>query len=73
MNDNDFTSGAILPAGVFSDDPVALAMRQLGGGSLFLIGLATPCSTVVQIALRFIVYARMNRRDASMIERKNGR
>ena len=53
--------------------PVALAMRQLGGGSLFLIGLATPCSTVVQIALCFIVYARFNRRDASMIERKNGR
>lgn len=48
-------------------------MRQLGGGSLFLIGLATPCSTVVQIALCFIVYARFNRRDASMIERKNGR
>ena len=36
--------------------PVAFLMRQIGNGSLFLIGLATPCSTVVQIIMCFIAY-----------------
>lgn len=37
--------------------PVALIMQHYRKGSLFLIGLATPCSTVLQIILCFIVYA----------------
>ncbi len=36
--------------------PVAFIMRSIGGGSLFLIGLATPCSTVIQIILCCIYY-----------------
>lgn len=36
--------------------PVAFLMQHIGDGSLFLIGLATPCSTVVQIILCFAVY-----------------
>ena len=36
--------------------PVAFLMQHIGGGSLFLIGLATPCSTVLQIILCFAVY-----------------
>ena len=42
--------------------PVALLMQHFGGGSLFLIGLATPCSTIIQIILCFIVYTRPDRR-----------
>ena len=42
--------------------PVAFIMQRVGGGSLFLIGLATPCSTVVQIILCFIVFAVTERR-----------
>ncbi len=38
--------------------PVAFLMRHIGGGSLFLIGLATPCSTILQIILCFAVYYR---------------
>lgn len=36
--------------------PVAFLMQHIGRGSLFLIGLATPCSTVLQIILCFAVY-----------------
>ncbi len=36
--------------------PVALLMQKIGNGSLFLIGLATPCSTVVQITMCFIAF-----------------
>ena len=36
--------------------PVAFLMQSTGGGSLFLIGLATPCSTVVQIVMCFAAY-----------------
>ena len=36
--------------------PVAFLMRHIGNGSLFLIGLATPCSTIVQIIMCFIAY-----------------
>ena len=36
--------------------PVAFLMQHIGHGSLFLIGLATPCSTVLQITMCFIVY-----------------
>ena len=41
--------------------PVAFLMQYIGNGSLFLIGLATPCSTVVQILLCFIVLIVTNR------------
>lgn len=41
--------------------PVAFLMQQVGGGSLFLIGLATPCSTVLQIILCFAVYIRFKK------------
>ena len=37
--------------------PVAFLMQNIGGGSLFLIGLSTPCSTVVQIIMCFAEYA----------------
>lgn len=36
--------------------PVAFIMQKFGGGSLFLIGLTTPCSTVLQIIMCFSVY-----------------
>lgn len=36
--------------------PVAFLMQQTGNGSLFKIGLATPCSTVLQIIMCFAVY-----------------
>lgn len=36
--------------------PVAFLMQHIGNGSLFLIGLATPCSTILQITLCFAVY-----------------
>ena len=41
--------------------PVALIMQHVGKGSLFLIGLATPCSTILQITLCFAVYRRFSR------------
>ncbi len=37
--------------------PVAFLMQHFGEGSLFLIGLATPCSTIVQIIMCFVAYA----------------
>ena len=36
--------------------PVAFVMQNIGNGSLFLIGLATPCSTVLQIIMCFAAY-----------------
>lgn len=36
--------------------PVAFFMQQTGNGSLFRIGLATPCSTVLQIIMCFALY-----------------
>lgn len=41
--------------------PVAFVMQHYGNGSLFLIGLSTPCSTILQIILCFAVYARFGR------------
>ena len=41
--------------------PVAFLMQSLGNGSLFMIGLATPCSTVLQIILCFSVYKKYSR------------
>lgn len=36
--------------------PFALLMQQIGNGSLFLIGMSIPCSTVLQIVMFFIAY-----------------
>ena len=41
--------------------PLSFLLRSVGGGSLFLIGLATPASTILQIILCFAVYARYSR------------
>ena len=43
--------------------PVAFLMQNTGGGSLFLIGLATPCSTIVQIIMCFAAYAYFRKHD----------
>ena len=45
--------------------PVAFIMQHFGGGSLFLIGLATPCSTIIQITMCFAVYAYLSRKRSS--------
>ena len=45
--------------------PVAFLMQHIGGGSLFLIGLATPCSTVLQIILCFAVYIHFKKNIAN--------
>ena len=45
--------------------PVALIMQRVGGGSLFHIGLATPCSTVLQIILCFAVYRRFSQNKSA--------
>lgn len=36
--------------------PVAFLMQKIGNGSLFLIGMAVPCSTVLQIIMCFAAY-----------------
>ena len=41
--------------------PVAFVMQHIGNGSLFLIGLATPCSTVLQIIMCFAAYVHFKR------------
>lgn len=45
--------------------PVAFLMEHIGGGSLFMIGLATPCSTVLQIILCFTVYIHFKKNIAN--------
>ncbi len=45
--------------------PVAFIMQHFGNGSLFLIGLATPCSTILQITMCFAVYAALSRKLSS--------
>lgn len=44
--------------------PVSYLMSRLPGASLFWIGLATPCSTVVQIVLCALWFWRTERREA---------
>ena len=46
--------------------PVAFLMKHIGHGSLFLIGLATPCSTVLQITMCFIVYLGSVRKERAI-------
>lgn len=36
--------------------PVAFLMRNIGQGRLFLIGMATPCSTLIQILMCFVAF-----------------
>ncbi|MBQ4224799.1 MAG: MATE family efflux transporter [Oscillospiraceae bacterium] len=48
--------------------PVAFIMQNIGGGSLFLIGLATPCSTVVQIIMCFAAYAYFRKDSLESVE-----
>jgi Na+-driven multidrug efflux pump len=43
--------------------PVAFLMQHFGGGSLLKIGLATPCSTVLQIIMCFAVYISFRKRS----------
>lgn len=45
--------------------PVAFLMQHIGRGSLFMIGLATPCSTVLQIILCFAVYIHFKKNIAN--------
>jgi len=45
--------------------PVSYAMSRLAHPTLFLVGLATPCSTAVQIVLCLIAYARLKKRGAA--------
>ena len=44
--------------------PVAFLMKRYGHDSLFLIGLSTPCSTVVQIILCFVMYTVLKKKAA---------
>lgn len=46
--------------------PVAFLMQHIGNGSLFLIGLATPCSTVLQIIMCFAVYAYFSKQNRNI-------
>ena len=51
--------------------PVAFIMQHIGNGSLFMIGLATPCSTVLQIIMCFAVYIHFKKSisDTAQIEK----
>ncbi|MCR5600110.1 MAG: MATE family efflux transporter [Ruminococcus sp.] len=49
--------------------PVAFLMQQIGGDSLFLIGLAIPCSTALQIIMCFAAYRHFNKSAMSSEER----
>ena len=51
--------------------PVAFLMQHIGHGSLFLIGLATPCSTVLQITMcfaAFLVFVKKERVQSSITD-----
>ncbi|WP_024858309.1 MATE family efflux transporter [Ruminococcus albus] len=50
--------------------PVAFFMQKTGGGSLFKIGLATPCSTVLQIIMCFIAYIIFTKNRTSVFPKK---
>ncbi len=51
--------------------PVAFIMQHFGKGSLFLIGLSTPCSTVLQIIMCFAAYF-IYRKSADNAYKKRG-
>lgn len=46
--------------------PFAVLMQHFGNGSLFLIGLSSPCSTAVQIMMCFAVYAHLKRKRENL-------
>ncbi len=48
--------------------PVALLMQRFGNGSLFLIGLSTPCSTVLQIIMCFIAFFIFKKKSRKITE-----
>ncbi|MCM1059802.1 MAG: MATE family efflux transporter [Eubacterium sp.] len=47
--------------------PTAFLMSYIGNSSLFLIGLATPCSTVVQIIMCIVMYTVLKRKSADKL------
>ncbi|MBR6983704.1 MAG: MATE family efflux transporter [Ruminococcus sp.] len=48
--------------------PVAFLMQHIGNGSLFLIGVSIPCSTVLQIIMCFAAYHYFNKNDKMLTE-----
>ena len=44
--------------------PVAFLMQHFGNGSLFQIGLAIPCSTVLQIIMCFVAYIYFGKKNS---------
>ena len=46
--------------------PVAFLMQRIGGGSLFLIGMSIPCSTVLQIIMCFAAYFYFSGKDRQL-------
>ncbi len=46
--------------------PVALLMQHFGNGSMFLIGLSTPCSTVIQIIMCFVAFFCFKKKQKAM-------
>ena len=49
--------------------PVAFLMQQIGNGSLFKIGLATPCSTVLQIVMCFAAYIVFSKKNTACAQK----
>ena len=43
--------------------PVAFLISRISGATLFMIGLATPSSTIVQIVLCMVYYVIVNRKN----------
>jgi len=48
--------------------PIAFLMQKIGNGSLFLIGMSIPCSTVLQIIMCFAAYFYFNKKNNAPIE-----
>ncbi len=46
--------------------PVAFLMQHIGNGSLFLIGIATPCSTILQITMCFAAYLSFVKKERTL-------
>lgn len=51
--------------------PVAFMMSQLEGTNLFMIGLATPCSTIIQIVLCCIMFVYYNKKTRKQDRKSN--
>lgn len=50
--------------------PVAFLMQHFGNGSLFLIGIAIPCSTILQIIICFAGYFYFNKHNKMLADNK---